>query len=46
MTFFSFVMGLHPFLLPDILLINRVKDQAIDRDDHSLVHLIARHYAR
>ena len=46
MAFILFVVGLHLRPLPNIFLIDRVTDEAIDHDDDSLIHFIARHHAR
>jgi hypothetical protein len=46
MAFILFVVGLHLRPLPNIFLIYRVTDEAIDHDHDRLIHFVARHYAR
>jgi len=41
MTFILFVVGFYFRPLPDIFLINGVKDETIDHDHNGLIHLIA-----
>jgi hypothetical protein len=46
MALILFVVGLHLRPLPDIFLIDRVTDEAIDHDHDRLIHFIARDDAR
>jgi len=41
MAIIFFVVGLYLRPLPNIFLIDRVKDETIDHDDDSLIHFIA-----